>query len=75
MAWLPIVTLSPVWALARYLTAMRYLWDKPHRLDPTPLRELLPGHRDTSAEAALAAAIQHQIRPDGVVTGKQDVTA
>ncbi|MEL6688833.1 MAG: epimerase [Pseudomonadota bacterium] len=75
MAWLPIVLLSPFWGMARYLTAMRYLWDRPHSLDAEPLRQLLPDHRDTSAEAALAAAIQHQIHPDGVMAGEQDVTA
>ncbi|MEO0486161.1 MAG: epimerase [Pseudomonadota bacterium] len=73
MSWAAIRLLQPVWPLARYLVSMRYLWRVPHGLDPAPLRALLPDHRDSSAEAALAAAIEHQIRPNGVVPGEADV--
>lgn len=57
MPWLLIRLLNPFVALMRYLTAMRYLWLQPHKLDSAKLNRLLPDHRDSPAQAALTAAI------------------
>jgi len=62
--WLPIKLTAPFLHLSRYLTAMKYLWDQPHRLDGARLAELVPDHKDSSAVSALAAAAQPQISPD-----------
>lgn len=64
MPWLPLIALSPFWAMAQYLVAMRYLWNVPHEMDGSVLRRLLPDHRDSDALTALAAATQHHVRPD-----------
>ena len=57
MPWWPIRLLTPVWPLARHLLEMRYLWDKPHRLDDAALRAALPGFRPTDPATALARAL------------------
>lgn len=75
MARFPIIALSPFWSMARYLVAMRYLWNRPHGLDPAPLSALLPEHRDSSAQAALRAAVAHQTAPASTAAGKRDVIA
>jgi nucleoside-diphosphate-sugar epimerase len=41
MAWWPWHLAAPFVPLLRELLAMRYLWDRPHRLDGTRLRERL----------------------------------
>lgn len=48
MPWALMRLASPFWELARELREMRYLYDLPHRLDPGPLAQFLPGHRDTT---------------------------
>ena len=48
---------SPVWELARELVEMRYLMDTPHRLDPTPLTNLLPGFQTTSFADVVATHV------------------
>ncbi|MEM9435882.1 MAG: epimerase [Pseudomonadota bacterium] len=75
MSWLPIQAARPFWDVARYAVTMRYLWAVPHALDAAPLKELLPEHHDSSAEAALAAAIEHQIDPHGMVPRKAHVAS
>ncbi|MEM1373981.1 MAG: epimerase [Pseudomonadota bacterium] len=74
MRWFPFLPAWPFWDVARYALSMRYLWNTPHALDPEPLRTLLPDHRDTGAEAALASALNHQINPDRLVARKAGVT-
>ncbi len=70
MAWFPLYALYPFWSVARFLVTQRYVWRTPHMMDPQPLADLLPDHRDSSATAVLAAAIQHQVNPDRVVAGE-----
>ncbi len=70
MAWLPIRLARPFWPMAGHFLEMRYLWNKPHRLDSTRLHALLPGFRDTPLEVALVSAIQHKINPDQPVPGQ-----
>ena len=64
MSWLPLQLLSPFWAMAKGLLEMRYLWNKPHHLDGTRFRQLLPDFAATPLDEALQAALQFQINPD-----------
>ena len=74
MSWAPLRLLSPFWDVARYAVAMRYLWQVPHALDASPLKQLLPDHVDSAADQALGAAIELDIDPNGAVPGKENVT-
>ncbi len=77
MNWLPIRFLSPVWALARHLIEMRYLWEMPHSLDGASLDEALPDFAATDPEAAIAAAIAGMSREAGTgspVPASRDAT-
>ncbi len=71
--WWAIRLASPVWAMGRELLEMRYLWTTPHRLADPRLAALLPGHRPSSAEAAVAAALAPRLegaaRPPAPVPG------
>ncbi len=58
--WIFAVT-SPVWELARELREMLYLYDHPHRLDPEPLRRLLPDWRDTDLDTVIARHLQGRL--------------
>lgn len=73
MNWLPLRLAAPFWPMGRKLLEMRYLWDKPHHLDPARFRQLLPEFRETSVEEALATALESQIHPDQPVPGAQPV--
>ncbi len=64
MSWLPLHAARLFWPLARHLVEMRYLWSKPHRLEPFTLRRLLPEFRPTPIDAALARVLSAQIDPD-----------
>ncbi|MBT8457401.1 MAG: epimerase [Rhodobacteraceae bacterium] len=64
MNWLPLVLARPFWPMARHLLEMRYLWSKPHHLDPARFDALVPHFHTTPIEDALASAIKHQIHPD-----------
>lgn len=64
MNWLPIHLARPFWPLARHLLEMRYLWDKPHQMDGTALRAILPDFRETPISEALASAASFQINPN-----------
>lgn len=48
---------APVWKLAAELLEMRYLWNLPHSLDGTRLKELLPDYRDTPLDEFLRASL------------------
>lgn len=56
-AWLPIVLLSPFWKMARHLVEMRYLWSKPHHIDPKAFEKALPLFKATPLEEALVHAL------------------
>ena len=56
MSWLPIRLARPFMPVAPGLLEMRYLWDKPQRLDGARLAELLPGFTPTPLHDALARA-------------------
>lgn len=68
MSWLPVRLARPFWKEARHLLEMRYLWDRPHRLDGSALDAVLPDRSQTPLHSALARALQHEIRPDQPVT-------
>lgn len=69
MAWWPIQLLRPFWAMAGKLVEMRYLWDKPHWLDPKRFDQLLPNFGATPPASALALAINLDVDPDKPVAG------
>ncbi|MEL6610079.1 MAG: epimerase [Pseudomonadota bacterium] len=71
--WTPLRVLRPAWPMARYLVAMRYLWERPHQLDGARLDTLLPNRQRTDARTALAAAIGHHIDVDEGVPGEATV--
>ncbi|WP_224816591.1 epimerase [Hasllibacter sp. MH4015] len=56
MNWLPIRIARPFWAEAKHLLEMRYLWQRPHRIDGQVLRNLLPDLRATPLDDALRQA-------------------
>ena len=57
MSWLALRLAAPVWPLGRHLLEMRYLWDKPHRLDPASFRAVLPHFVEAEPGAAVASAV------------------
>lgn len=57
MSWLPIRMAQPFWPLAQHLLEMRYLWDKPHRLDGAAFETLLPDFSPTDPLEAVAQAV------------------
>jgi nucleoside-diphosphate-sugar epimerase len=62
MAWWPIQAARPVWPMARHIVEMRYLWDKPHRLEGETFRRFLPDFRETPMKEALAHALGEELR-------------
>jgi nucleoside-diphosphate-sugar epimerase len=56
MSWLPIHLMRPVWAEAKHLVEMRYLWRRPHRCDGSALDKLLPDLHRTPLNEALQKA-------------------
>ena len=44
--------------LIREVVAMRYLWNKPHRLDGTALKSLLPDFKPTALDVAMREVLQ-----------------
>lgn len=56
MAWWPFQALGLVVPLIKHLCEMRYLWDKPHRLDGTALSEFVPDIPRTDMVEALRTA-------------------
>lgn len=67
MSWLPIQIACPFWPLARHLLEMRYQWNKPHQIDGTKFRELLPDFEVTSLADALPLALGDHVNPDKVM--------
>lgn len=51
--WAVLHALALFMPVMQEVIAMRYLWDTPHRLDPEPLRALLPDFRPTPLETAM----------------------
>ncbi len=56
MNWLPIQIARPFWAEAKHLLEMRYLWQRPHRLDGAALARIVPDLAATPMEDALRKA-------------------
>lgn len=64
MSWWPLYLAVPFWKLARPILEMRYLWDKPHQMDGTALRVVLPEFVETPVAEAVLTAASFQIDPD-----------
>lgn len=64
MSWLPLYLLRPVLPFIGGMFEMRYLWSKPHRLDPGALQSIAPQIEMTPLVTALRCALDHQIDPD-----------
>jgi nucleoside-diphosphate-sugar epimerase len=69
MSWWPIYLVRPFWKLAKHLIEMQYLWNKPHELDGTAFREVLPDFVETPGAEAVLTAASFQIDPDKTVIG------
>ncbi|MBR9842831.1 MAG: NmrA family NAD(P)-binding protein [Rhodobacteraceae bacterium] len=59
MNWLPIHLVAPFWKMGRCLAEMRYLWNMPHKLNPTGFDTVLPKFEHTAVDVALASATAH----------------
>lgn len=55
--WAPVRLAAPFWPMGRHILEMRYLWDKPHRLDGAGLQAQLPDFRPTPVPDAMRQAI------------------
>lgn len=74
--WLTIRAAGLVWPMGRNLVEMRYLWNKPHRLDGARFAQLLPGFRETDPVDALRVALGAEVHPDkAMTTGLQHIAA
>ncbi len=62
-SWWLIRALRPVWPLARGVTQMRYLWDKPHHLSQTEMTKILPNFVPTPVHQAIASALEVEVQP------------
>jgi len=63
------VRVAALWSpLMREVLEMRYLWDRPHQIDGTKLRNALPGFIATPAEQAIAEALGHHTPADAKLT-------
>jgi len=60
--WLALRLAAPAWPLGRELLEMRYLWDRPHRIDGSALRETLAGLEETPIDAAMPLALAPHLR-------------
>lgn len=69
MNWLPLYLALPFWKLARPIIEMRYLWNKPHQMDGSAFRKLLPDFVETPAAEAVLTAASFQIDPDKAMIG------
>jgi hypothetical protein len=56
MSWVPIHAARPFWREAKHLLEMRYLWQRPHRIDGSALASLVPEFTPTPLDEALRAA-------------------
>ncbi len=57
MSWLPLYLAAPFWRMGRHLLEMKYLWSKPHRLDGSRLKALLPDAQFTPQQDAIRTAL------------------
>lgn len=64
MSWLLFRLARPFVPIIGGLLEMRYLWEKPHRLDPEPLARICPEIEMTPLTEALRTALEYQIDPD-----------
>ncbi|WP_069298374.1 NAD-dependent epimerase/dehydratase family protein [Neptunicoccus sediminis] len=62
--WLQIYALAPFWPLARRILEMRYIWNKPHRIDGGAFQKIMPDFVSTPAGEALHRAASVNIDPD-----------
>lgn len=58
MNWLPIHAARPFWKEAKHLLEMRYLWQRPHRVDGSALAKAVPGFTPTPLDEALRHAVK-----------------
>lgn len=76
MSWLLLRLAAPFWPMGRCLLEMRYLWDRPHRLDGRLLQQLLPDFEPTPLQQALPRCLPSAVlkqgvsRPDGNAPGQ-----
>ncbi len=63
MNWLPFQFARPFWPMAKHLLELRFQWNRPHQLDDSGLRALIPDPVETPLKAALASAVSFQIDP------------
>lgn len=54
--WLMTAT-KPFWELAHELIEMRYLWDMPHQMSPTKLKQILPNFKPTPMAKAVISTL------------------
>jgi nucleoside-diphosphate-sugar epimerase len=57
MSWLPLQVSRPFWADAKHFLEMRYLWERPHRIDGAALDRVLPDRPRTPVVEALRTAL------------------
>lgn len=62
MSWLPLFIAQPFWKEAKHLREMRYLWNRPHRLDGTALVHAAPGFAPTPLDDALRQATRQLLQ-------------
>ena len=55
--WAPVRLAAPFWPMGRHILEMRYLWDKPHRLDGDAFRAQFPDFRPVPVSEAMRQAI------------------
>jgi len=73
--WIALWLASPFWRMGRHLVEMSYLWSKPHRLDNSKFKRLLPDFRATNPLIAVASVFQDQVHPDQPMAGSLDHVA
>lgn len=55
--WWAMRLAAPVWPMGRELLEMRYIWNRPHRVDGMLLRARLPGFEATPPEEGIRRAL------------------
>ena len=76
MAWWPLRIAGLVCPIGRALVEMRYLWGKPHYIDPSRHAELCSEVPQTPLHDALAQALSFYIDPNEVMrTSRQAIAA
>ncbi|MCW1950089.1 MAG: epimerase [Octadecabacter sp.] len=76
MAWWPLRIAGLAWPMGRALVEMRYLWEKPHYIDPSRHAELCSEAPQTPLHDALVQALSFHVDPNEVVrTSSQAIAA